>query len=72
MTSPDSSGAVEEDLRKEMRKLIGRASRLKLDLHDLAEDLPSNWDQIMDTAQRTYDAYARLDELERQIGAKAK
>ncbi|HEX7662803.1 MAG TPA: CCE_0567 family metalloprotein [Pseudonocardiaceae bacterium] len=60
MTTPD-------ELTLRLRKLTGKASRLKLDLHDLAEDLPSNWEQIPELAARTYDAYAEIDRLKKQL-----
>ncbi len=53
-----------------LRKLTGRASRLKLDLHDLAEDLPSNWDQIPELAERTHAAYAEIAALEAELNGK--
>ena len=31
-----------------------------MNLHDLSEELPINWQQIMATAQATHDAYAAL------------
>ena len=65
MTTPDQQA----DAVARLRKLTGRASRLKLDLHDLAEDLPTGWDQIPDVAARTYEAYAEMAGLEAQLGA---
>lgn len=49
-----------EEARKRLRKLGMKASQLKLDLHDLAEDLPLGWENIPDLARRTYDAYAEI------------
>lgn len=60
MTTPDPVVA-------EIRKLRGKTSRLKLDLHDLAEDLPTNWQGIPEVARQTYEAYRRLDEVERLL-----
>jgi hypothetical protein len=28
-----------------------------MDLHDLSEDLPTNWEKILEVAQRAYDAH---------------
>lgn len=58
-----------EQLRAELKKLNLSATTLKMDLHDLAEDLPNDWQRIMETAQRTYDTYARIDELRRRLAA---
>ncbi|MQX79070.1 CCE_0567 family metalloprotein [Sinorhizobium medicae] len=35
-----------EELRKRMRKLQSRAGTAMMELHDLAEDLPSKWTEI--------------------------
>lgn len=31
-----------------------------MNLHDLSEELPVDWEKIMDVAQAAYDAYAEL------------
>lgn len=54
MSAPDEA-------RQELRKLASKASQAKMDLHDLAEDLPVNWQAILTVAQRAYDAYAALE-----------
>lgn len=56
-----------DNLRNEIKKLASRAGALKLDLHDLSEDLPQNWQKIMEVAQRTYDAYAELDRKKAEL-----
>lgn len=48
-------------LKAEIRKLASKASQAKMNLHDLSEDLPINWQGILGIAQETYDAYAALD-----------
>lgn len=58
-----------EQLRAEIKKLNLSATTLKMDLHDLAEDLPDGWERIMETAQRTYDAYERIDRLRKRLAA---
>jgi hypothetical protein len=50
-----------ETLKEEIKKLSSRATAAKMDLHDLAEDLPINWQTIMNVAQRTHDTYAELE-----------
>ncbi len=32
----------------------------KTDLHDLSEELPTNWENILDVAQRCHEAHAML------------
>lgn len=60
-----------ETLKGEIKKLSARATTAKMNLHDLAEDLPINWQGIMTTAEAARNAYqalelarARLKELE--------
>lgn len=53
MTDPDA-------LKAELRKLNARATQAKMDLHDLSEELPVNWERIPAVAQAAYDAHAAL------------
>ncbi|CAO5193620.1 conserved hypothetical protein [Frankia sp. AiPs1] len=55
------------EAQKRVRKLNSKASQLKLDLHDLSEELPLGWENILDVARRTYDAYAEIARLQSQI-----
>lgn len=50
-----------EALKTEIKKLSSRATNAKMNLHDLAEDLPINWQTIMEVAQETHDTYAKLE-----------
>ncbi|MHB0990833.1 MAG: CCE_0567 family metalloprotein [Burkholderiales bacterium] len=49
-----------DTLKAKVKKLNQQATALKMDLHDLSEDLPTGWERIMDIAQKTYDAHAAL------------
>lgn len=49
-----------ETLKAEIKRLNGRATQLKMDLHDLAEDLPIGWENIPDLAMQTHTAYHDL------------
>lgn len=51
-----------DTMKAEIKKLNARATNLKMNLHDLAEDLPTGWENIMEVAQQTYDAYEKLTE----------
>lgn len=55
-----------DELKARIKKLNAQATQLKMDLHDLSEDLPTGWERIMEIAQRTHDAYAQLAEARRQ------
>jgi hypothetical protein len=50
-----------ESLKAEIKKLSAKAMQLKMDLHDLSEELPQNWQTILTLAQKTYDAFAVLE-----------
>lgn len=58
-----------EDLKDRVKKLSSRATARKMDLHDLSEELPVNWESIMDVAQATHDAYRDLTEARAALKA---
>ena len=50
-----------DELKAEIKKLSAKATNMKMNLHDLSEELPVNWGSILTVAQGTYDAYAALE-----------
>lgn len=58
-----------ENLKMEIKKLNAQATALKMDLHDLAEDLPTHWERIREVADRAYEAYAALHDARRRMAA---
>jgi len=56
-----------ESLEEERRNITFSAGPLKLDLTDLAEELPLDWERIPEVAARTHAAYARIAELRERI-----
>lgn len=60
MTDPES-------LKAEIKKLSARAMNLKMDLHDLSEELPQNWQQILEVAEKAYEAFATLDQKRNEL-----
>ena len=56
-----------EALKAELKKLNARATQAKMDLHDLSEELPVNWERILDVAQAAYDAHAALMQARRRL-----
>lgn len=58
-----------EQLKAEVKKLNAQATALKMDLHDLAEDLPTGWEKILEVATRTFAAYENLDKARKQLAA---
>jgi hypothetical protein len=49
-------------IKAEIKKLSAKAMQAKMDLHDLSEELPVNWQLVASVAQRTYEAFAVLEE----------
>lgn len=51
-----------DSLKAELKKLSARAMQAKMDLHDLSEELPINWNSILLVAQRAHEAFAELEQ----------
>ena len=49
-----------DTLKTEVKKLNARATQAKMDLHDLSEELPVNWERIPDVARVAHEAHAAL------------
>ena len=49
-----------DSLKAEIKKLNAQATQLKMDLHDLSEELPLGWERIPEVAARTHQAYEKL------------
>ena len=60
----------EEELKAQVKKLNAQATQLKMDLHDLSEELPVNWENIPALANRTYEAYKALTEARMKLSLK--
>ncbi|QNP28138.1 CCE_0567 family metalloprotein [Cylindrospermopsis curvispora] len=56
-----------EDLRNTIKKLNSKAGQMKMDLHDLAEGLPTDYEKLMTVAAKTYEIYKELDRLKQQL-----
>lgn len=56
-----------ETLKAEIKKLSARATTAKMNLHDLSEELPINWQDIIPTAEAARDAYATLEEARAKL-----
>jgi hypothetical protein len=48
-------------LKAEIKRISFQAVQAKMNLHDLAEDLPLNWELIPATAARAYEIYRDLE-----------
>ncbi len=54
-------------LKADIKKLSAKAINMKMNLHDLSEELPINWSSIMTVAQETYDAFQALEEARKSL-----
>lgn len=55
------------ELKKKVRRLNSKAGQMKMDLHDLAEGLPTDYEKLIEEATKTYDLYRQLAELKQQL-----
>jgi hypothetical protein len=58
-----------DQLKAQIKKLSSQAINLKMNLHDLAEDLPTGWENIPEVATQTYEAYKNLTEARSRLAA---
>ena len=56
-----------DTLKAELKKLNARATQAKMDLHDLSEELPVNWERIPEVARVAYEAHEALMAARRQL-----
>jgi hypothetical protein len=56
-------------LKAEIKKLNAQATQLKMDLHDLSEDLPIGWERIPEIAAKTHLAYEKLNSARQKLAA---
>lgn len=56
-----------DELKAQIKKLNSQATALKMDLHDLSEDLPTGWEKIPDVASRAHQAYQTLEEARKRL-----
>ncbi len=54
-------------LKKTIKKLNSKAGQMKMDLHDLAEGLPTDYEKLIEEATKTYEIYRQLAELKQQL-----
>ena len=58
-----------DELKTEIKKLSAKAMQAKMDLHDLSEELPINWQQILTVAQRAHEAFETLESKRAQLNS---
>jgi hypothetical protein len=60
---------TDETLKLEIKKLSSQAVQAKMDLHDLSEELPTNWERIPEMAQKTFQIYEKLMAAKQKLAA---
>ena len=58
-----------DSLKAQVKKLNAQATNLKMNLHDLAEDLPIGWEKILEIATQTFQTYKSLMEARARLAA---
>jgi hypothetical protein len=56
-----------EELKTQIKRLNSKAGQMKMDLHDLAEGLPTDYERLIDAASETYQIYRQIDQLKTQL-----
>ncbi|MDJ0531269.1 MAG: CCE_0567 family metalloprotein [Xenococcaceae cyanobacterium MO_207.B15] len=55
------------ELKKKVKRLNSKAGQMKMDLHDLAEGLPADYEKLIEEATKTHEIYRQLAELKKQL-----
>lgn len=58
-----------DELKTKVKKLNAQATQAKMDLHDLSEELPTNWETILEVAQKAFDAHKALTAARKELAA---
>jgi len=58
-----------DELKTKIKRLNSKGGQLKMDLHDLAEGLPTDFEKIMDVAAKNYEVFSQLHELRQELKA---
>jgi hypothetical protein len=58
-----------EEIKAQIKKLNAQATNLKMNLHDLSEDLPTGWEKIPEVAEQAFNAYRSLAAARARLAA---
>ncbi|MEX5729929.1 hypothetical protein Ga0609869_003282 [Rhodovulum iodosum] len=61
-----------EDLEMRVKKLSMRSTNAKMNLHDLAEELPTDWERIPEVAAETFEVFKELSAARKELKAAKK
>lgn len=56
-----------EELKAKIKRLNSKAGQSKMDLHDLAEGLPTDFEKLPEEAAKTYEIFRELSDLKKQL-----
>lgn len=56
-----------EALKKKIKRLNSKAGQMKMDLHDLVEALPIDYQKLPEESAKTYEIYCQLAEFKQQL-----
>jgi len=56
-----------EELKTQIKRLNSKAGQMKMDLHDLAEGLPTDYEHLIAAATETYQIYKQINDLKTQL-----
>lgn len=61
-----------EELETRVKKLSMRSTNAKMNLHDLAEELPTDWEKIPEVANETFEVFKKLSAARKELKAAKK
>jgi len=67
MTQAITNPSAIDELKQRIKKLNSKAGQMKMNLHDIAEGLPADLDQLLETAAKTHEIYCQLRDLKTQL-----
>jgi hypothetical protein len=67
MVSTTTATANIEELKTQIKRLNSKAGQMKMDLHDLAEGLPTDYQNLVEVATATYEIFRQIDSLKTQV-----
>jgi hypothetical protein len=56
-----------DKLKDQIKRLNSKAGQMKMDLHDLAEGLPNDFEKLPEEAAKTFQMYQEIDRLKKQL-----
>lgn len=56
-----------DTLKQLIKKLNSKAGQMKMDLHDLAEGLPTDYDRLIPVAAETFTIFKQIDDLKQYL-----